>query len=138
MPANLKMTLIPRTVKRHMGYLVIDTREIDEVFVVDIRGRMDAAGNAAQVLRATVGRALLTGKRHFVFNLEDVAYIDSHALSALIESYTTIRKHEGDVRLTGLKGRSMQLMVVTKLVSVFEVFPTVNAALASHPNKRMG
>jgi anti-anti-sigma regulatory factor len=67
-----------------------------------------------------------------VLNLEDITYIDSAGVGELVQAYNTARATGGLLRLTGLtKGRLQDVLQIIKLLTVFEVFPTEQAAVAS-------
>jgi anti-sigma B factor antagonist len=118
-----------------MSSFSISTYELDGVLVMDMKGRMDSLGDASGLLRQTVRHALAAESRLFVFNLEDVGYIGSNGLGALVEAYTEIRNQQGDVGLANPLGRSLDLMAITRLVCLFKVFPAVRQAIAYYASK---
>src|SRR5581483_745082 len=109
--------------------LKMSTRVLDGVTVVDCVGRI-VFGDEAAALRETVKR-LLTDTKQIVLNLNDVNYIDSGGLGTLVALYTTARNAGGDVKLASLTKRVGDLLQVTKLLTVFEVFDSVEKAVQS-------
>jgi anti-sigma B factor antagonist len=77
-------------------------------------------------------RALLVdGRARIVLDLSGVRHVDSRGLGELIECYEAARQLGGEIKLLGVTGRVSELLVITKLVSVFECFDTREAALDS-------
>ncbi len=109
--------------------LAISTRIIDGIVIVDCSGRL-VFGEESGLLRETVKR-LLAAHTLFVINLRDVIYIDSGGLGTLITLYASARAIGGDVRLAGLSSRTLQLLQITKLVTVFNVHKDEQEAVLS-------
>jgi anti-sigma B factor antagonist len=74
-------------------------------------------------------RELLAGAKAVVLNLAAVSYMDSGGLSSLMGAYTSARMRDGHLKLAGLAPRIRDLLRVTKLLGVFEVYDTVEAAV---------
>src|SRR5438552_2259881 len=109
--------------------LKIGTREVNGVTVVDCAGRI-VFGDEAFALRDTV-KALLTQPRNVILNLANVTYIDSGGLGTLVGLYTSARTAGGSVKLACLNNRVIDLLQITKLVTVFDVFERVEDAIGS-------
>jgi anti-sigma B factor antagonist len=109
--------------------LALNTRTIDGVLVVDCNGRI-VFGEESALLRDAV-RKLITTNNHIVLNLAGVNYIDSGGLGTLVSLYTTARNAGGAIKLSSLTQRVGDLLQVTKLVTVFEVHPNEQQAVAS-------
>src|SRR5712671_4914227 len=109
--------------------LKIETRVADGVTIVSCHGRI-MFGEEATELRETLKR-LLTSTRQIVLNLSGVTYIDSGGLGTLVGVYSSARSGGADVKLTGLGQRLRDVLQVTKLATVFQVFETEQEALAS-------
>ena len=96
-------------------------------------------GPEASALREKVAALNQDGDRKLVFNMADVDYVDSTGLGALVVCATTLRKKQGDVRLVGLNRRHIELLVMTKLATVFETYPdeqdAINAFYPDRENK---
>jgi anti-sigma B factor antagonist len=109
--------------------LRMSTRTVDGVLVVDCSGRI-VFGEESGSLRDNV-KKLLGGTPKVVLNLRDVNYIDSGGLGTLVSLYTTARNAGGALKLSSLTQRVDDLLQVTKLVTIFEVFENEQAAVQS-------
>jgi len=87
-------------------------------------------GEESASLRDNV-KKLLAGTPKVVLNLRDVNYIDSGGLGTLVSLYTTARNAGGALKLSSLTQRVDDLLQVTKLVTIFEVFENEQAAVQS-------
>jgi anti-sigma B factor antagonist len=101
--------------------LSIKTRKVDGVVVVDMSGRL-TIGEPVLLFRETLRVQVNDGARHFVLNLGDVSYIDSSGLGELVSAYTTVRNKQGDVKLLNLTAKAKDLLQMTKLLTVFDVY----------------
>ncbi len=110
--------------------LALSTRMIDNIVIVDCSGRL-VFGEESGLLRETVKR-LLAAHRHFVLNMKDVIYIDSGGLGTLINLYASARAVGGDVRLACLSSRTLELLQITKLLTVFDVHKDEQEAVLSY------
>jgi len=107
----------------------MSTRTIDGILVVDCGGRI-VFGEESASLRDGV-KKLLSGNPKIVLNLRDVTYIDSGGLGTLVSLYTTAQSSGGALKLASLNQRVDDLLQVTKLVTIFEVFDDEQAAVNS-------
>jgi len=108
--------------------MVLKARRLDDVVILDLSGRI-TMGEGTLVLRDQIQRLLAAGDRKFLFNLADVDYIDSSGLGELVTSFTTVRNQEGQLKLLNLTRRVQDLLQITKLLTVFEVFNNETEAL---------
>ena len=95
-------------------------REREGVIILDCKGRL-VAGEEATILRDSV-KVLATGPVNVILNLGGIDYIDSTGLGGMVICYTTVRKAGGMIKLLNLTRRNIELLVLTKLETVFEVF----------------
>jgi len=109
--------------------LKVETRELEGVTVVACHGRI-VLGDESAGMRQTLKRAL-TSSKHLVLDLSGVTYIDSTGLGTLVGVYSSARGSGADIKLAGLNQRLRDLLQITKLVTVFEVYDTVQEALAA-------
>jgi anti-sigma B factor antagonist len=109
--------------------LRISTRTVDGVLIVDCHGRI-VFGEESAVLRDTV-RKLITENNKIVLNLGGVNYIDSGGLGTLVSLFTTAHTAGGSIKLANLTQRVGDLLQVTKLVTVFEVYSNEEEAVES-------
>jgi anti-sigma B factor antagonist len=109
--------------------LKMSTRILDGILVVDCAGRI-VFGEETSLLRDTV-KALLAQHKNLVLNLADVSYIDSGGLGTLVGLYTSARSIGGNLKLANLTQRVGNLLQVTKLLTVFDVFDGEDKAVRS-------
>lgn len=110
------------------------TRNKGTVGILDIRGSLVGDGDTDD-LRAAVGDFLEQGIRRAVIDLHKVNYLNSTGIGAIISAHTTFRKNGGDLRLTGLSDNVQSLLVITRLIDVFEVYDTLQEAIAGFEMK---
>jgi anti-sigma B factor antagonist len=109
--------------------LKMSTRSMQGVLVVDCSGRL-VFGEESASLRDTV-KKLLVQSPNVVLNLREVNYVDSGGLGTLVSLYTTARNAGGAVKLARLSQRVGDLLQLTKLLTIFEVFDDEEAAAKS-------
>jgi len=109
--------------------LKIETRQADGVTIVACVGRI-VFGEEATALREDLKR-VLSSTRHIVLNLSGVTYIDSGGLGTLVGVYSSARAAGADIKLTGLGQRLRDVLQITKLVTVFEVYDNEQQAIAA-------
>jgi anti-sigma B factor antagonist len=109
--------------------LKVDTRVVEGVTIMSCHGRV-MFGEEATALRDSLKEALTKTSR-LILNLSDVSYIDSGGLGTLVGVYSSARKAGSDIKLTGLGQRLRDVLQITKLATVFQVFDTEKEALAA-------
>jgi anti-sigma B factor antagonist len=109
--------------------LRMSTRSLEGVLVVDCSGRV-VFGEESASLRDTV-KKLLAESPQVVMNMREVNYIDSGGLGTLVSLYTTARNAGGAVKLASLSQRVGDLLQITKLFTIFEVFDDEETAAKS-------
>lgn len=109
--------------------LKIETRQADGATIVSCTGRI-VFGDEAMALRDNLKR-ILGSTRQIVLNLSGVSYIDSGGLGTLVGVYSSARSSGADIKLTGLGQRLRDVLQITKLVTVFEVYDSEQQALAA-------
>jgi anti-sigma B factor antagonist len=110
--------------------LEIGVREREGIQLLDLHGRI-TVGEDAAALREKLRELAAQGVRNFILNLEHVDYIDSTGLGALVMCFTTLRKAGGSLRLEKLNRRNIELLVLTKLTTIFEIFSDEQDAVNS-------
>ena len=110
--------------------LKVKTRKVDGAIVIDLSGRL-TIGEPVLLLRETLRVQVNDGARQFVLNLGDVSYIDSSGLGELVSAYTTVRNKQGDVKLLNLTAKAKDLLQMTKLLTVFDVYDDEAKAVAA-------
>ena len=110
--------------------LEIKERSIGDVVVLDLQGRITIGEGSVQ-LRDAVGRLLAAGRQRIVLNLEGVTYVDSSGIGELVSRYTTTKNQGGQLKLLKLTKKIKDLLMITKLLTVFEIYEDEEAALSS-------
>jgi len=108
--------------------MVLNARRLDDVVIMDLSGRI-TMGEGTLIVREQIKKLLDAGDRKFLLNLSDVDYIDSSGLGELVTSFTTVRNQGGQLKLLNLTRRVQDLLQITKLLTVFEVFDSESEAL---------
>src|SRR3954470_16910931 len=109
--------------------LKLTTRVEKGVTVIDCNGRI-VCGEESALLRDTV-KQLVGENSNIILNLGGISYIDSGGLGTLVALYTTAHNAGGAVKLVNLTQRVGDLLQVTKLLTVFEVYENEEKALES-------
>jgi anti-sigma B factor antagonist len=110
--------------------LEIHLREHEGVAILDLDGRL-TVGNDVATFRERMQKLIESGQKSIILNLEHVDYVDSTGLGALVMGYTTLQRAGGKVKLLNLSRRSIELLVMTKLTTIFEVFDQEQDAVNS-------
>src|ERR1700758_1967189 len=110
--------------------LTMRTREVNGVSIIDLSGRL-TMGETCKAIRDEVHDEVNHGARKILLNLADVSYIDSAGLGELTAAFTSVRNREGALKLLNLTKRVHDLMQITKLYTVFDVYDDEKAAIAS-------
>ncbi len=117
--------------------LSLTERTKEGIVIIDAKGAI-VAGDGADRLRDRLKALAEAGTPNAVLNLAQVDYIDSSGLGALVMSYSTLKKKDGSLKLLNLTRRNVELLVLTKLETVFEVFDDEqNAVNSFFPNREI-
>ncbi|HTR65417.1 MAG TPA: STAS domain-containing protein [Terriglobales bacterium] len=109
--------------------LKLSTRTVDGILIVDCSGRI-IFGEESSLLRDTV-KKLLPDNKKIILNLSGTNYIDSGGLGTLVSLYTSAKNSGSAIKLANLTQRVGDLLQVTKLLTVFEVYDSEQKALDS-------
>jgi anti-sigma B factor antagonist len=101
--------------------LQFQQREKEGITILDLDGRL-TAGDSATTLRERLRELANAGTREFLLNLAQLDYIDSTGLGTLVVCYTGVQKLGGHLKLLHLNRRNLELMLLTKLTTIFELF----------------
>ena len=113
-----------------MAELNINERQAGDVTVLDLSGKI-TIGEGSVALRAAIRRLLEEGKKRILLNLAGVSYVDSSGIGELVSSYTAINKEGGQLKLLNLTQKLQDLLTITKLLTVFDVYEKEADALNS-------
>jgi anti-sigma B factor antagonist len=108
----------------------IETRTVGSVNILDCSGKI-TLGEGTMAVRNTVREVLKNGGKKIVLNLADVNYIDSSGIGELVSSYTTVTNQGGQLKLLKLTKKIHELLAITKLLTVFQVFDDEKTAVGS-------
>jgi anti-sigma B factor antagonist len=110
--------------------LDIQERDREGIAILDLDGRL-TVGNEMGTYREAMQKLIAAGKHSIILNMQKVDYVDSTGLGALVMTYTTLNKAGGKIKLLSLTRRSIELLVMTKLTTIFEVFDDEQNAVNS-------
>ena len=113
-----------------MAALQIAERQVGDVTVLDLWGQI-TIGETSEALRATIKHLIENGHTRVLLHLGGVHQVDSSGLGTLVAVYTGMQKSGGDLKLVQLSQRLEDLMVMTKLLTVFDTYNDEAAALKS-------
>jgi anti-sigma B factor antagonist len=113
-----------------MPSLFATTREYGGITLVDLSGRI-SLGDGSALLRKTVRDLLEEGRTKIILNLGDVNYIDSSGIGELVSGFTAVRNRGGELKLLNLTKKVNDLLQITKLFTVFDVFNDESTAMRS-------
>ncbi len=101
--------------------LILKTRQVEDVTIVDVAGQIKL-GEAAVSLRDTLRDLVSSNRKKLILNLGEVSYIDSSGIGELVAAYTTVRDKGGQLKLLNLTKRVKDVLQITKLYTVFDVY----------------
>ena len=113
-----------------MVNLYINERREGDVAVLDLKGRIRISGGTL-ALHRSIRCLVAEGKTKILLNLSSVTHIDSIGLGELISSHVTLSNRGGEIKLIHLTELVHDLMTITKLLTVFDVYDNEPDALAS-------
>ena len=117
--------------------LDIQQREHEGIVILDLKSRI-TVGPEATALRDKVAAVTAAGSKNIILNLVHVDYIDSTGLGALVMCSTSQRKAGGALKLLNLNRRNIELLVMTKLATVFDLFTDEQDAVSSYyPDRKI-
>jgi len=108
--------------------LQITTREFDRVIVVDPVGRLTLSDSRTQ-LRDLIHILTNNGHKKFLLNLAGVDYMDSDGMGELVRCYSVVRQRGGQMKLARLNQRVANLLQITRLNTLFEIYSEEQVAL---------
>ncbi len=108
----------------------LTSRQVGDVTVIDAAGRI-TLGEGSSVFRDTIKQLVVSGQKKILLNLAEVSYIDSSGIGELVSGFTTVSNAGGSLKLLKLTNRIQELLQITKLYTIFEVFDDEAKGLAS-------
>lgn len=107
------------------------SRSVDGVEVIALQGKITIGSGDSQ-LREVITNALNTGKNNILLDMSGVTTIDSSGIGELVGSYTTVTNRGGKLKLLHLPAKLNELLHVTQLITVFEVYENEQDAVKSY------
>ncbi len=114
-----------------MAELNITERQAGDVTILDMNGKV-TIGEGSVALRTTIRRLLGEGKKKILLNLSGVGYVDSSGIGEFVSSFTAVNKEGGTLKLLKLTQKIQDLLAITKLLTVFDVYDSESEALNSY------
>ena len=108
----------------------VTSRQVGDVSVVDVVGRI-TLGEGASALRETIRGLVGKGQKKVLLNLGEVSYIDSSGIGELVSGFTTVTNSGGTLKLLSLTKRVQDLLQITKLYTVFDIYDKEASAVGS-------
>ena len=108
----------------------IKQRQAGDVVILDLDGEV-RIGDSATALRGAIRELVAAGNTKLLLNLGGVRYVDSSGIGELIANYTTVGRSGGQLKLLNLTDKVQDLLVITKLLTVFDVYEAEPEALSS-------
>lgn len=113
-----------------MNQLNILERRHENVIILDLTGNI-RIGDDILIFRKTLRRIVEEGGRQILLNLANVSYIDSSGLGEMVSGFVSLKKNNGELKLLNLTDRISELMMITKLLTVFDAYENENDAVNS-------
>lgn len=113
-----------------MAELNISERQAGDVTILDMDGKV-TIGEGSVALRNKIRGLIGDGKKNILLNMAGVGYVDSSGIGELVSSYTTVNKENGKLKMLNLTQKIQDLLAITKLLTVFDVFDDEGEALSS-------
>jgi anti-sigma B factor antagonist len=108
----------------------VTTQEVDGVSVVGLNGRI-VLGEESGAMREAVKGLMAAGKKKVVLDMSNVTYIDSAGLGILVAAYVSAKTQGASIRLCALGHKFHEILQITRLLTIFEVYDTQAAAISS-------
>ena len=105
-------------------------RLVGNVAILDLSGRL-ILSDGEELFRKKVDDLVGRGQLHVLVNFQDVNYLDSAGVGAVVWKYVTLRRQGGALKLLNLKPRTHRVLTTTRLLTVFENFDSEDEAVAS-------
>lgn len=108
----------------------LKTREQENVVIIEVKGKV-MGGPDATVFQDEVKSQIAKGRKKFIFDLGGVDWMNSSGLGILIGAFTTIKNAGGELKLANVTEKIQSLFMITKLVTIFDSYDSVESALKS-------
>ena len=113
-----------------MAELNIKERQAGDVTVLDLDGKI-TIGEGSIALRSAVRRLLEENRKKILLNLAGVGYVDSSGIGELVSSFSSVSRDGGQLKLLNLTQKIQDLLAITKLLTVFDVYEDESSAVSA-------
>jgi anti-sigma B factor antagonist len=110
--------------------LEIEQKEIEGIVILELRGRL-VVGTESTDFRRKITGLVSEDRKSIILDMKHVDYIDSTGLGTLVVAHMQLQKAGGSVKLLNVSNRNVQLLILTKLSTVFEMFDQEQTAINS-------
>lgn len=107
-------------------------RQVGQVSVVEVNGKLTSFESGA--LRSSIAKLLKEGRKQILLNLSGLTYLDSSGIGELVQTYMSVIKGGGEMKVVGLSDKVEEILKITQLYQVFQEFQDEQAALRSFPD----
>lgn len=111
--------------------MTLKEKEVNGVVVLEMSGKV-MGGPDANLLSEKLHQLVDQGKTKVVADLANVSWMNSSGLGILIGGLTTMRNNNGDLKLANVTERIQSLLIITKLITIFETFEKLDDAINSY------
>ena len=109
----------------------VEQRIAGNVAIITVKGDITLNKGGDVLLKDKVQSLIQQGNKNIIIDLSGVAYVDSAGLGQLVQAYATTKNKGGALKLVNVTKKLRDLLVVTKLLTVFDTFDDEQSALAS-------
>ena len=107
-----------------------DKSEIYNAAVISFKGKL-RGGPDAQIFQNQISSFLEDGKKNIIVDMSDVKFVDSSGLGNIVRAFSTVKEGGGQLKLAGISDKVEGVLSITKLNSVFELYPNIEDASKS-------
>ena len=110
----------------------LSDRVVDNIVILQPKGKI-MGGPDTSLLHDKLHEYIEQNRKQVVIDLSEVDWMNSTGLGILIAGYTTLRNHQGELKLANVTEKIRSLLIITKLVTVFDAYDSVDEAVKSFP-----
>jgi len=111
--------------------LQISIRESADVTILDLRGRSTIDGGESELLSSRLKKLVADGVRKLLLNLADLTQVDSSGIGVIVETYVSLKRQRGELKLLCPCGRVLEVLTLFRLLDTIPSFEDEAQALAS-------
>jgi anti-sigma B factor antagonist len=110
--------------------LEVNQKEVEGIVILELHGRL-VVGSESTAFRSNIAQLISTNQKSIILDMKHLDFIDSTGLGTLVVAHTQLQKASGAVKLLNVSKRNVQLLILTKLSTVFAMFDDEQAAIDS-------